>query len=409
MRVALFSPEPIGVGGIGTYTGNLARGLRGLGHEVQVLLPASEHPVEGDEVRLELPRSYRLPAFNRYWGVTMGMLPWAVEAGRALRRLHAEAPFDVVEVPEWMAGALFLGTGGLPPVVVRLHTHLALVRRLNNLPMTADARLASFLEARALRRAAMLLSNSRSLADTLAEDYGFPRSSIEVLPLGVDLERFRPSSGADLKARLGVPAHHVLGLFAGRIERRKGIDVLVSAFRDAGAQVPYLHLAVAGADTTTAEGGTSLRRQLEGELSAAGLADRVHWLGARPHGELPALYAGADFLVAPSRLEPFGLVYLEAMACARPVIGCRSGGVPEIVQEGRHGFLVRPEDPHDLARMLVRLASDGSMRRQMGLRAREHVETAFENRAIARRTVECYQRAIATRSPQTSSQRRTPA
>lgn len=407
MRVALLSPEPIGVGGIGTYTGNLARGLRGLGHEVQILLPSSDQPEEPDEVRLDVPRSYRLPAFNRFWGVTMGMLPWAVAAGRALRSLHAERPFDVVEVPEWMAGALFMDRGGLPPLVLRLHTHLALVRRLNGLPMTADARLAAFLEARALRRAAMLLANSRSLADTLAEDYAIPRSRIEVLPLGVDLERFKPRRGADLKERLGVPAHHVLGLFAGRIERRKGIDTLVAAFQAASAQVPYLHLAVAGADTQTADGGGSLRDRLEAELSAAGLADRVHWLGARPHGEVPALYAGSDFLVAPSRLEPFGLVYLEAMACGRPVIGCRSGGVPEIVEEGRHGFLVRPEDPHDLARMLVRMASDGTMRRMMGSRAREHVATSFENTAIARRTVECYGRAIATRFPHTSPSRRT--
>lgn len=407
MRIALLSPEPIGVGGIGTYTGNLARGLRGLGHEVQVLLPTSEEPAGPDEVRLDVPRSYRLPAFNRYWGVTMGMLPWAVEAGRAVRRLHAERPFDVVEVPEWMAGALFMNRAGLPPVVVRLHTHLALVRRLNNLPMTSDARLGAFLEARSLKRAALLLSNSRSLADTLAEDYAIERSTIEVLPLGVDLERFRPRQVADLKERLGVPAHHVLGLFAGRIERRKGIDTLVAAFVEASAQAPYLHLAIAGADTRTADGGASLRSRLETELHRAGLATRVHWLGARPHGELPTLYAGSDFLVAPSRLEPFGLVYLEAMACARPVIGCRSGGVPEIVQEGRHGFLVRPEDPHDLARMLVRMASDGPMRRQMGAGARAHVESSFDNQAIARRTVECYQRAIAVRSPHTLPSRRT--
>ncbi|HEY9854951.1 MAG TPA: glycosyltransferase family 4 protein [Stenomitos sp.] len=407
MRIALLSPEPLGLGGIGTYTGNLARGLRGLGHEVQVLLPAAEGGTDDAAVTpLVLPR-YRLPAFNRYWGVTMGMLPWAVAAARALKRLHAERPFDVVEVPEWMAGALLLDTPGLPPVIARLHTHLALVRRLNDLPMTLDARMAAFLEARALARAAMRLANSRALADTLASDYAIPRTGIEVLPLGVDLERFVPSSAPELKESLGIPADHVLGLFAGRIERRKGIDTLVSAFQVAARQVPSLHLAIAGADTRTAEGGASLRGTLESELRRAGLADRVHWLGARPHGELPRLYAGSDFLVAPSRLEPFGLVYLEAMACARSVIGCRSGGVPEIVQEGRHGFLVRPEDPHDLARMLVRLASDDALRRRMGLQAREHVAASFENRAIARRTVECYQRAIAQRNPQTSPNRRT--
>lgn len=405
MRIALLCPEALGVGGIGTYTQNLARGLRGLGHEVQVLLPA--FAAADAETPIPMPRSYRLPAFNRYWGLTLGMLPWAVEAARALRRLHAAAPFDVVEVPEWMAGGLFLGGTGLPPVVVRLHTHLALVRRLNGLPMNLDARLTAFLEAKALGHAALVLANSHALADEVAADYAFPRAAIEVLPLGVDLERFRPHLSADLKERLGVPITHVLGLFAGRIERRKGIDTLVAAFAIAGRRVPYLHLAIAGADTMTAAGGGSLRAALESELHQAGLADRVHWLGARPHAELPGLYAGSDFLVAPSRLEPFGLVYLEAMACARPVIGCRSGGVPEIVKEGQHGYLVRPEDPPDLARMLVELASDGPQRRRMGMRAREHVAASFENQAIAGRTVECYQRVIAQQLPHPLPSRRT--
>lgn len=409
MRVALLSPEPIGAGGIGTYTGNLARGLRSLGHDVTVILPASDLSDTEGATPIPVPAKYRLPAFNRYWGVTLGMLPWAIEAARAVRRLHAEEPLDVVEVPEWMAGALYLGGSGLPPVVVRLHTHLALVRRLNDLPMTLDARLASYLEARALGHAAMLLANSRALGDTLAADYAILPTAIEVLPLGVDLERFRPDAVSDLKASLGLPEGSVLGLFAGRLERRKGIDTLIAAFVEASREVPTLHLAIAGADTMTAPGGRSQRACLESDLRRAGLSERVHWLGARPHAELPALYAGSDFLVAPSRLEPFGLVYLEAMASARPVIGCRSGGVPEIVREGRHGFLVRPEDPQELAASLVRMASDGPRRRTMGQEAREHVSTSFENRAIARRTVECYQRAIAHRLPTPLPPRRTHA
>jgi len=111
----------------------------------------------------------------------------------------------VIEVPEWMGSGLFLDPRRLPPVVVRLHTHLTLVRHLNDLPMNLDARLAAFLEARALRGAAMILANSRALADRLSADYEVPRDAIDVLPLGVDLARFEVASHGELKSQLGLP------------------------------------------------------------------------------------------------------------------------------------------------------------------------------------------------------------
>lgn len=411
MRIALCSPEPLGVGGIGTYTGNLARGLSELGHEVRVILPGA--PGEQAAARgltlqhIRVPERYRLPAFNRFFGLTTGFLPWAVKAADAVKRLHAQAPFDVLEVPEWMAGGLFLDDPRLPCIVTRLHTHLALVRRLNGLPMTLDAKLASYLEARALRRAQMVLANSHALADMLSRDYAWPREAIDVLHLGVDLARFKPRYHPELKARLGIPEHHVLALFVGRIEQRKGIDTLMEAFAIASEQVPTLHLAVIGKDTRTGPGETSLRAHLEKRLLAAGSSHRVAWLGPAEHEDLPDFYAGADFLVAPSRLEPFGLVYLEAMATGRPVIATNTGGVPEIVQHDRHGLLVNPEDPRGLAIALVTLASDPGLRRRLGFEGRLHVERHFENGVIAERTVECYQEAQRRRLHATMPTRRT--
>lgn len=400
MRIGLLCPEPVGAGGIGSYTGTLARALADAGHDVRVLLPVGPVPEGGGPAYygIPFPGRYRLPAFNRAWGLCTALLPWARHAAEAVRALHAERAFDVVEVPEWMAGGLFLRPGrDLPALVVRLHTHLALVRRLNDLPMTLDARVAAMLEARAVRHASMVLANSAALANALAADYQIPRRAIDVLHLGVDVERFAPHPTAALRCALGLAPGEVLALFVGRIERRKGIDTLVDAFAAASRLVPGLHLAIAGSDTDTAPGGSSLREHLEARLAAAGCAQRVHWLGARDHRDLPELYAGCDLFVAPSRLEPFGLVYLEAMAAGRPVIGCAAGGVPEIVQDGMQGVLVPPENPAALAEALVALATDPARRRSMGERARERAE-AFDHRALATRTVACYREAQARRA-----------
>jgi hypothetical protein len=400
MRIGLLCPEPFGHGGIGTYSANLSRALVEQGHDVRVILPASSTanaPLSRGLhlVPIAFPERYRLPAFNRHWGLTMGLLPWARAAASALHRSHRQSPFEVIEVPEWMGSGLFLDPRRLPPVVVRLHTHLTLVRHLNDLPMNLDARLAAFLEARALRGAAMILANSRALADRLSADYEVPRDAIDVLPLGVDLARFEVASHGELKSQLGLPAHHVLGLFVGRIERRKGIETLIEAFQRAADEVPYLHLAIAGSDTRTGRSGASMRDDLQHRLRASGLANRVHWLGPVAHEKLPRIYAGSDWLVAPSRLEPFGLVYLEAMATGRPVIAARSGGVPEIVTSGREGILVAPDDPRELAEALIALAVDPARVRRMGMRARARVEAAFDHRVLAERTVHLYRTAIA--------------
>ncbi|MBO9541374.1 glycosyltransferase family 4 protein [bacterium] len=392
MRIGLLCPEPVGAGGIGTYTGTLARALADEGHDVRVLLPVAPVPEEKGPCYhgLAFPSRYRLPAFNRAWGLSTALLPWARHAAEAVRALHAEHPFDVIEVPEWMAGGLFLKPGRtLPALVVRLHTHLALVRRLNDLPMTLDARLASSLEARALRHASMVLANSAALADAVSIDYRIPRKAIDVLHLGVDVERFSVQEAPALKRSLGLEPTETLALFVGRIERRKGADTLVEAFAAAAAKVSGLHLAVAGGDTMTAPDGTSLREHLASRLMATGYARRLHWLGPRDHRELPELYAGCDFFVAPSRLEPFGLVYLEAMAAGKPVIGCAAGGVPEIVQDGMQGVLVPPANAKALAEALVLLATDPKRRQAMGERARARA-LAFDHRALASRTAACY-------------------
>ncbi len=378
----------------------LARGLAGLGHRVHLLAPRGDMPAgieaKGDLSlhRLELGPPARLPLGNRFWGLSLACWPWIREASRAVRRIHATQPLDLVEVPEWMAGGLCLPRS--VPIVIRHHTHAALVRRLNDRPDSMDQRLRAAMEGLAMRRGVLRLANSRALAEACSLDHHLPLSSIGVLRLGVDLERFRPGLPSLVRDELGIPPDHVVMSFVGRLERRKGVDVLAQAFARLAPRVPYLHLLLVGGDTQTLDGPawdavSRIARE-------AGVQDRVHWLGSVASERLPEVYAASDVLVAPSRMEPFGMVYLEAMACGLPVIGTLAGGVPEIVMSERQGYLVLPGSVDSLLVAMMALATDEGRRRRMGREARRHVEAVFDQGRIARLTVEAYQEAIRRRT-----------
>ncbi len=402
LRLALLCPEPVEgpTGGIGTYSAMLARGLASLGHRVHLVAPRGAMPAgieakgELSVHRLELEPQAKLPFGNRFWGLSLACWPWIVEASRAVRRIHATQPLDLVEVPEWQAGGLALPRS--VPIVIRHHTHAALVRRLNDRPDSMDQRLRAMLEGLAMRRGILRLANSRALAEACSLDHHLPLSTIGVLRLGVDVERFRPGLPSLLRDELSIPADHVVMGYVGRLERRKGVDVLAQAFARLAPRVPYLHLVLAGEDTRTLEG--SAWEAVSRTIREAGVHDRVHWLGGVASERLPEVYAACDALVAPSRMEPFGMVYLEAMACGLPVIGTLAGGVPEIVMSERHGYLVLPGSVDSLLVAMMALATDEGRRRRMGREARRHVEACFDQRRIAKLTVEAYLEAIRRRT-----------
>jgi glycosyltransferase involved in cell wall biosynthesis len=189
---------------------------------------------------------------------------------------------------------------------------------------------------------------------------GVAEDRICVIPNGVDVEEF---------AGVGTRRNRdgLVGLFVGRLDPdQKGLDVLIRAMAML-PRSPLLRLRLVGEDW----GGAKLLRQLAQRL---GVADRVSYIGKLSRSELVNEFAAADFLVLPSRFEPFGVVILEAMAAGLPVIASRVGGIPEIVADGRTGLLVEPDNPDALAESFELLSQDESLRRSMGRAARERVE-----------------------------------
>ncbi len=212
-----------------------------------------------------------------------------------------------------------------------------------------------------------IICASQGEMDTLVNLYGVPPQRVALVPCGVDTDRFRPLSPARARRRLGLPLDDPLVLFVGRIEPLKGIDILLRA----AAQLEgRFRLLVVGGDGQDADRKAALRA-LALDL---GIGQRVMFLDAVPHDDLPLYYGAADICVVPSHYESFGLVALEAMACGVPVVASGVGGLRDTVQDGQTGYLVPWRCPEPFAERLDLLLSNEPLRRSLGREARAAVE-----------------------------------
>jgi len=207
----------------------------------------------------------------------------------------------------------------------------------------AQNRLQGRLISWALRRAHRVFSVSEALKDDVV-GLGVPADHVVVIPNGIEVERHRNLDKRVARARLGLATEGGLVVCVSRLGREKGIDVLVeaaAAMRTAGARV----MVVGDGPETTA---------LSGQIARLGVGDRVFLAGARPHDEVPLWMAAADVTVLSSRKEGHPNAAVESLACGRPVVATRVGGVPEILTSDALGLLVPPEDPPVLAAALDR-------------------------------------------------------
>jgi len=208
-------------------------------------------------------------------------------------------------------------------------------------------------EKKAFSQAKAIVAVSKQVERELLE-IGVPSERIRVILNGVDLQEFSP--GEAKRQTWGLPEGVTLALFAGNAQTpRKNLDTVIRAL----AQVPELHLVVAG--TTT---GTTYPQL----IASLDLSKRVHFLEHR--SDVPELMKAVDFLVFPSRYEPFGLVVIEAMAAGLPVITASTTGAAELVTPESGIVLLNPDDDRALAQALLLLAGDRNLRSQMGQAAR---------------------------------------
>jgi glycosyltransferase involved in cell wall biosynthesis len=216
------------------------------------------------------------------------------------------------------------------------------------------------------------------------------------MPNGVDVDEFSPGADTGLRDRLGIPADATLAAFAATLDRAhdfKRLDLAIEGLArlDGRGGGEPVHLLVAG--------DGELRPGYERQAVAAGLGDRVHFLGRVPHAELPAVLRAADlFLLTTEPPESFGIVLIEAMACGLPVIATEYPGVRAVVDPDHNGLLIPPGDAGAVAAAVSQLVEAGEPgRRRLGEAGRAKAEREWSWPRLLDRMDEAYAGAIESR------------
>jgi len=249
------------------------------------------------------------------------------------------------------------------------------------------ARLAQGGKSAALMRAVLdesewVVTNSNMTSDEFIS-FNVPKEKIRRVYPGVDPERFSPRPKDQTWIdRLKIHDKRVL-LTVARLDQRKGHDKVLHAMPQLPQDVVYLI------------GGTgreeSRLRQITADLN---LEDRVHFLGFVPDEDLPTLYNLCDVFVMPNRvtegtalagdIEGFGITFIEAGACEKPVIAGRSGGAVEAVMDGKTGILVDPTSDQEIANAILQFLNDPQLANQMGQQARKRIQKELDWRILTK-------------------------
>lgn len=279
--------------------------------------------------------------------------------------VHFHAPFPLGEASSFLVDRS-------KPLVVTWHSDIIRQRQLLK---AYQIFLRRFLD----RVSAILVTSPMAIdASNFLRDY---REKCHVVPLGIDLLRFEMDDDCArrterIRQQFGQP----LVLFVGRLVYYKGLEYLIEAMRD-----------VKGSLVIVGSGG--LRDRLVQCTARNGTKERVQFLDHLPEQDLVALLHACDLFVLPSvqKSEMFGIVQLEAMACAKPVVNTAlATGVPFVSQDGVTGLTVPPRDSTALAKAINKLLADAELRERFGRQGRTRVEREFTLGMMAERILKVY-------------------
>lgn len=383
-------------GGIATFNKDLAEGLAAIGHLVHVVTQSPDinrvdfengvwvHRMEGREMPLT-PDARKRNVPQHIWN-------WSAVALEEVRRIATHRPVDVVEAPIWDCEGVALLLDGQWPLVTSLQTTLHFWLASNPTYRNDGSWMASFgfpmleLEKELMRQSHAIRSISSSIRHDIEAAYGFSfdegRICIAHLGMPFDKESSPTHNNADDRVDI---------LFVGRLESRKGIDILLAAIPEVLTKNKKINFVILGDDTQKKPGSQSTYK--EEYLAVNSSMGRVTFEGRVSNERLRQAYRNCDIFVAPSRFESFGLVFLEAMREGKPVIGCAAGGMPEIIADQVNGFLVPPGDTMALTQAIMALAESPVLRKKMGDAGKKIFLEKFTSECMSQASMKIYETA----------------
>lgn len=399
MRIAFVNPEypsPTGYGhgGIATYIYVLAGGLTDLGHEVHILVRKGTVTDTLDpRIKIHV-YEHRPPRGLARWIERFADSPAVWERGysrgvrEVLTELHEQAPLDIVEIPEYGGLAMELRAPRPFPLVLHFHTPSVVVDSYNQVVATKERTDRYRLEEKALRVADHYKCTSEALKREACRRYGLAEDSIAVIRTPMAPAPF------DRIQRLPDTQERIDLLFVGRLERRKGAEIMLHAVEKILAIDPRINITFAG--ETGLQQGPNYRDAIERTL-ARPHRKRVWFLGSVKRDGLPLLYVRSSIFVIPSLFDNAPNTLLEAMAAGLPIVASDVGGINEVVRHGENGLLFAPEKADQLVDCIRTYVEDPQCARKHADRAYEEVKKRFAPETIARETVRYYESVLENR------------
>lgn len=375
------------VGGISRYMWDAARALSRRGHEVRLITQGGSHSTvdleEGVWVHRIAPRSATTEPVladappERVWNQADVIADEVV-------RLSQHRPIDAVYAAVWDTEAIATLERSATPVVTALVTTLAITLELRPEWQRDNAFLHGYVEPliaaeRSLvERSHLVHALSHAVATEVERTSRLllDPARLVVAPLGVE-DRIDPTEEPPTR-------HGCEVLFVGRFEKRKGVDLVLGSLPALLQERPDVRVVMIGRDDLDGEDGVPYRQAFEEAHMGAPWLDRIDFRGEVDDAELWDAYRSCDIFVAPSRFESFGLIFVEAMMCSRPVVALKSGAANEVIEDGSTGLLVS-DDADDLRLTLLELIDDPERRRAMGDAGRARYEQWFTADAMGAR------------------------
>jgi glycogen synthase len=395
MRILYLSseyPPETGLGGIATYTRNMAEGMSLLGHDVHVICRsgtgASHAGTEnGVSVHRIGPGQYPLPdsdaffllrkACRRFAPHSLVRLAWAKEAFDAFCRIGSQGcGFDIVEFPECGGEGYYFRHDKKIVSVARLHTPWELVAALDGIRENpVDRMVLRHLDRASARAASAVSSPTHSLAGLIEKRWHL--GTVTVFPNPIFAGEFPLSDGKDW-------------IYTGRVEQRKGVHTLIQAYADLCKIVTPPRLRIVGRAYGCSRTGDYGDR-IDALIQRCSLTGAVEWIRGTDHDSVKRYLSMSSVAIFPSLWENLSYSCLEAMACGCAVVASRCGGFEEIVTHGVNGFLFAPGNTAELTLLLQRLHTQQDIARAAGVAARETIRKTYDAKTVCCLAQQWYQ------------------
>ena len=368
LKVEMVLPQLL-VGGMEVVTTRLARALSRHGHDVGVTCIVGGGPV-ADALRSDGHRVTVVPAPG---------LSTYVRAPRLERWFRNLRP-DIVHTHSgtWLKAVRAARRAGVPAVI---HTEHGL--------FDPEPWYGAALRRLAARHTDAVVAVSKPLRDVLVHQNGLDPKMVHVIPNGVDVDRFRPGPrAANLRQRLGITEGRLLIGTVGRLAPVKNHEMLLDAFAQLHACRPDAALVIIGAG--------ALKRVLEERIASHRLGGHAFLFGEA--NDVASLYRELDLFILSSKHEGMPMSMLEAMASGVPVVATRVGGIPDLLADGRLGWLVPPDDFVALGKAMEAALQDLDRRRAVASDARSQIVNCYSEAAMVEQYERLYYEHVAPQS-----------